>query len=313
MQDRRWTVQELAKSSSELLQRQGMESPRLDADLLLADALGVERLQLYVEFDRPVEDEARARFREHIKRRLTGEPVAYILGVKNFLDWQFTVSPAVLIPRPETELLVETIASLLDSHPPSQQYFVEIGVGSGCITLSTLLLLPESRATAIDLSTSALSVATANANRLGVESRVQFIEGDLLQISDSIKPVVLSGEGAPSVIVSNPPYITDAEMESLAVDVRDHEPHLALRSDSPLDLHKRLCVEAREFLDGAGSLAFELPGKGADELAQFIHERWSHLTCFMRRDLSGLPRVFVATPNPLPKKIDRYFSVIGNV
>lgn len=290
-----------------------MEPARLDVDLLLSDALGMDRLQLYVQFDRPVDDDGRARFRELIKRRLTGEPVAYILGQKNFLEWGFSVNPAVLIPRPETEILVETLVALLEVAPPADQRFVEVGVGSGCITLSALLLLPDATAIAVDLSAAALEVAGKNACDLGVEGRVSLLESDLLQPIHAGDSIDLVGENAPAIIVSNPPYITDEEMAVLSVDVRDHEPHLALRSVTPLDLHKRICTEASALLQAGGYVAFELPGRGEDELAQFIRERWPHLHCFMRRDMAGMPRVFVAGPQALPEKIDRYFFPIGNV
>lgn len=313
MEDKRWTVQELAKSSCELLQRQGMESPRLDADLLLADALGVERLQLYVEFDRPVDADGRARFRESIKRRLKGEPVAYILGVKNFLESSFRVTPDVLIPRPETELLVETVVALMLARPEEARRFVEIGVGSGCVTISTLLQVPDATAIACDISTGALRVAEENVLSHGVADRVSLIESDLLQPSGGAPPIGLVGEGAPSVIVSNPPYITDDELPGLSVDVRDFEPRLALRSETPLEIHKRICLEASALLDAGGTVAFELPGKGEGELAQFVGEHWPGLRSSMRRDLAGLPRVFVASGTDLPTEIDRYFQPIGCV
>jgi len=207
-----WTVLRILEWSTQFLRDRGCSSPRLDAELLLSHALGCERIQLYTQFDKPLSDAERARYKTILVRRGRHEPIAYILGSREFFSLDFIVSPNVLIPRPETELLVEKVLENTAVH----RRVLDWGTGSGCIAITLATHRPEWEITALDISRDALIIARKNALRHACSDRITFIDSSTM-INNSF-----------DIIISNPPYIVDEEYTALMSDVRDFEPKQAL-------------------------------------------------------------------------------------
>lgn len=242
-----WTVGSILKWTEQYFLGKGVESPRLDSEVLLSHVLQKERIYLYVHFDEPLQPEELASFKEMIKKRVSGLPVAYILGYKEFMGLNFSVSPAVLIPRPDTEILVEAVLERFKKMETVE--FADIGTGSGAIALSLLKNLPKASCSAVDISREALAVAEKNAEDLGVYERVEFHCGDLLS------PVK---ERRFDAILSNPPYIPNAEIDGLEPEVRS-EPRGALAGGTDgLDFYRRLICEGIALLKPRGFMAFEV-------------------------------------------------------
>jgi release factor glutamine methyltransferase len=233
-----WTVLRLLTWTTDYLKSHGSDSPRLDAEVLLAHARDCERIMLYAAFDEVVSDEIRASFREFVKRRGEGAPVAYLVGKREFYSLSFRVTPDVLIPRPETEFVVVAALDAIKGsgfrvqgseaaavqNPKSKiqnsPLVADVGTGSGAIAVAIAKHAPNCHIVATDISPAALAVAKENATVHHVEDRIEFIEGDLL--------APLSAVAKFSVIASNPPYVAAKELDTLARDVRDHEPRQAL-------------------------------------------------------------------------------------
>ncbi|MEZ6195254.1 MAG: peptide chain release factor N(5)-glutamine methyltransferase [Planctomycetota bacterium] len=308
MRDELWTVGKLAEAGAEVLTRRGIEGARLDADLLLAEALGLRRIELYTRYDMPVDEADRVRFREYVKRRAGREPVAYILGRREFWEHSFRVRPGVLVPRPETELLVELGGAALAARaegaaPP---LVVDLGVGSGCVVISLLKLVPEARAIGVDLSPEALAVAAENAAELGVADRLE------LRRADFLAGLGADERGRVDLLVSNPPYIARDEAADLPPDVRDHEPEMALFSPSdPLHFHRLALAAHRDWLATDGCLLLEMGVGGGTALEADAAGRFPGGTTGCVRDLAGRERVFVAGAASLPSAITERFVVRG--
>jgi release factor glutamine methyltransferase len=213
-----WTLGRLLDWTAKHLAEKGAEFPRLDAEVLLAHAQGCRRIDLYTRHGEEASEEVRAAFRELVKKRVEGCPVAYLVGRKEFYLLALEVSPAVLIPRPDTETLVEEALAL--AKPLAAPEVIDVGTGSGAIAIAVARNHPGARVTATDLSPDALAVARRNAEKHGVGDRIRFLEGDLLA-------VVPPGE-AFDLVLSNPPYVPEEELSRLPVGVRDFEPRLAL-------------------------------------------------------------------------------------
>lgn len=276
-----WTIGRILKWSEQYFQSRGIDTPRLDAEVLLSHVLGEKRIYLYVNFDKPLQKEELAAYREMVKRRAAREPVAYIIGERDFMGLTFAVSPAVLVPQPDTETLVGAAMDRLKGKDGER--IADIGTGSGAVALSLLHYMPSITAAAVDISKDALLVAKANATELGVEARVTFHEGDLL--------APLAGEKF-TAIVSNPPYIPHADIEGLEPEVKA-EPHAALDGgEDGLDFYRRLIDGAGEFLEDNGFLAVEV---GIDEAAEVVKLAeaggWGRTETIA--DLSGIDRVVV--------------------
>lgn len=281
----------ITKTISFLAEKQ-FSNPRLEADLLLAGVLDLPRVKLYAEWDRVLTATEVQRYRELIVKRVQGCPLAYITGKKSFLSWDFTVSPAVLIPRPETELLIETVHELgrtraLESGSPIQG--VDVGTGSGIIAIALAKLFPDSTWYAVDISEEAIQVARQNAGDLGVASRIQFIAGDLLE--------PLLGDAANQVkfdfIVANLPYIATAEIPLLQKEVQQ-EPKLALDGGTDgLKLFRNLIPQAFSLLADHGAIALE---HGHDQRAalETLLLQSGFADCRSLKDLAGIDRVITA-------------------
>ena len=259
-----WSVGRLLQWTADFLKRRGAESPRLDAEVLLAHVLHCQRIELYTAFESTPDEAARAAFRELVRRRADGEPVAYLVGRREFYSLSFRVAPDVLIPRPDTETLV---VALLDwakrDGQPSELRLCDVGTGSGIIAVCAAKYLPQCRVTAIDVSPAALAVARANAADHGVADRIEFVQSDLF--------AALPAEQTFDCVVSNPPYIASGEMEQLARDVRQFEPRLALEAGpTGLEVITRLIPAAAERLVPGGELLMEISPQIHDRALELL-------------------------------------------
>lgn len=246
-----WTVGRLLAWTTDYLKRHNSDSPRLEAEVLLAHALDCPRIGLYTAFDQEPSEAVRGTFRELVRRRAEGEPVAYLVGRREFYSLSFRVSPAVLVPRPETELLVIAILDLAKAAGNDSPDIVDVGTGSGAIAISAAKYLPKARVAAVDVSAGALALARENAAEHGVAARIEFVEGDLL--------APLPPDRQFDLIASNPPYVSATEWDSLPDDVRKYEPRQALvAGPNGTEVIERLIPQAAERLRPGGHLLIEL-------------------------------------------------------
>lgn len=281
MADEIWTVLKVLRWTQARFAEKGLATPRLDAELLLAKALDSDRIGLYTRHDQPLDKDELAACRALIRRRLDGEPVAYIIGKKEFWSLSFTVDERVLVPRPETELLVETALETLRGREAANQVRIaDVGTGSGAIAVALALELRDAEVLAVDVSEAALEVARKNAADLG--ARVEFLRGDLLD------PLV--GREPFDAIVSNPPYIPDAEFAALPPEVR-REPRGALLggADGLREL-RRLVEGGRRLLKPGGLLAMEVGAGQAEAVAELLRSA-GYVDVLVRADLAGIGRV----------------------
>lgn len=280
----KWTIGTIIAQTVPYLAKKGIPNPRLEADLLLTAVLDLPRVKLYSDWDRPLEPAEVQAYREIILRRVQGFPLAYLSGKKAFLSWDFEVNPAVLIPRPETELLVEAVVDRFQAF--EEPAGVDVGTGSGAIAIALAKLIPGSTWTALDISRDALEVAERNASRLGVADRVCFRHSDLLD-------VILAEGMTVDVIVSNPPYIPQEEINTLQPEVRK-EPLLALDGGADgLEVYRRLIPQAALCLKSGGILALE-HGFGQQAAVGRICEEYG-FDWEGRADLSGIDRIVIAS------------------
>jgi release factor glutamine methyltransferase len=246
-----WTVFKLISWTETYFTRHQIDSPRLTAEILLGFCLGVRRLDLYLQHDRPLEKQELARFKTLIQRRKNHEPVAYITGEKGFFESSFQVGPGVLIPRPDTETLVTTTLSVLDEIPRNPQKILELGVGSGAIVISLAKARPEHLFFAGDISRIALDAARKNAAREKEIGTIHFFNGSWF--------APLATGPFFDVIVSNPPYIPTEDIFGLAPEIRDHEPRSALDGGHDgLTCIRELVTHAGDFLVPGGQLLLEM-------------------------------------------------------
>ncbi len=286
-----WTIGRLLTWTTDYLREKGAESPRLDAEVLLAHVRGCKRIELYTAFEEPATDDLRQRFRELVKQRSIGKPVAYIVGQREFFSLPFEVTPDVLIPRPETELLVVRALDLAKQLPLGERQdgiqLADVGTGSGILAVTFAKRVPAARVTAIDVSPAAIAVARRNAVRHGVADRVEWVEGDLL--------TNVAVERKFDLIVSNPPYVTSAEMTGLAADVRHYEPAVALDGGAEgTDVIERLIVQAAERLAPAGWLLIEIGPTIVDRVETLLDAAPQLERRPTQKDLASLPRVVQA-------------------
>jgi release factor glutamine methyltransferase len=279
--DRVWTVLELLRWTTDYFERNGIDSARLDAEVLLAHALESDRIRLYLDYEKPVLVEERDRFRALVRRR-AGErvPVSLLLGQREFWSMSFRVSGDVLTPRPETETLVEAALSKVPE-PESAIRILDIGTGSGAIALSLASELPHAEITATDLSEAALQIAAENADHLHTRERVRFLAGDLFE------PVASERF---DLVVSNPPYVARDDAASLPPEL-SHEPEMALFAGAEgLDVIRRLVAEAGDHLSPRGWLLIELSPEQVETVElELVQAGFSEVE--RRFDLARLPRV----------------------
>ncbi len=276
-----WTIRRVLSWTTGFFERKSIESARLDAELLIADALGVQRMQLYLDIDKPLAPEELASIRARVERRGAYEPVAYILGTKGFWSLDLDVDQRVLVPRPETERLVElALAALGDVDDP---IIVDVGCGSGCVALALAEERPSAAIHAVDASADALAVARANGVRLG--KTIQWHHGDMLA------PV----DGPLDMVVSNPPYIPTADIEALMPDVQQHEPMMALDGGPDgLDLIRRLVADAAQKLRPGGALLFEIGSDQGASAKSLVEAHGAFGEVVVHPDYAKLDRVVSA-------------------
>ncbi len=277
-----WTVRKILDWTIPHLKKHGSESPRLDAEILLAHARGCQRIQLYTQFDSPLTDAQRAMMRDLVKRRSAAEPVAYLVGHREFFGLDFRVTSDVLVPRPDTETLIVEAIEYLKSH--SQPRVLDVGTGSGCIAITLAVNCRQAQITAVDLSATALAVAKQNSEKHSVTDRIRFLYGDLFG--------PLAADEQFDLIASNPPYITSAEIETLQPDVRLHEPRSALDGGADgLDIIRRIVADAPRYLVPTGCLLIEIACEQADAVSQLLTANGNYAEIAVLKDLSKQPRV----------------------
>lgn len=335
--DKQWDLMSLLKTSAAFFAEKGIDEARLTAELLLAHILKMKRMELYLAFDRPISQRELTEYRELCRRRLTGEPVQYIIGEEEFFGFKFLVDRRVLIPRPETELLVEAIlddlkvkslsgakaqaalTGTLEVEPetqaalaeassvaigtqtappetqaapvelpaasPPESRVLDIGTGSGCIAITLAKKLLYAKLSAVDISRDALDVALANAGRHSVSERIVFIQADALDARFA--------ENFPEkfdIIVSNPPYIPQAEAATLQAEVVHYEPHTALFAPTGFEFYEKITSDSAALLASGGRLYFELHADAAPRVEDLLRsEGFSNIV--LRKDFGGIVRI----------------------
>jgi release factor glutamine methyltransferase len=270
---------EVLQKSAALFKQKGIDSPRLDAELIVGDVLGLDRVALYLQHDRPLGESEVDRIRELVRRRARREPLAYVLGHREFWSLDLVVRPGVLVPRPDTETLVEAALALV---PEGERFYVaDVGTGSGAVALAIAKERPEVRVFATDLSDEALRVAKENATRLDLADRVAVLKGAFLDPIPTDRPIDL--------VVSNPPYVPSADIAALMPDVRDHEPRLALDGGPDgLDVIRALITAASARARRA--VALEV-GQGQAPAVADLLSNAGFRDVAMYKDLAGIDRV----------------------
>lgn len=272
------TIRDALHQSQQRFESHGVSSPRLNAEVLLSHVLSVDKAYLYTHDERELSGAETQRLEDAVYERVSGVPVQYIIGRQEFYGRYFAVNPTVLIPRPETELLVERVIGF---HPAAGARLVDVGTGSGCIGITLALELPQTKVTLTDVSLEALQTARANAASLGANVGIACM--DLLE----------AASGTFDFIVSNPPYVSRAETSRLQREVREHEPHVALfAADDGLAAYRQLIPSAQRLLRPGGYILMEI-GFGLEERVLSLFEKgWDRLPT--GADLQGIPRVVCA-------------------
>lgn len=249
-----WTIGRLLTWTTDYLAQREVDEPRLTAEVLLAHAAGCRRIELYTRFDEPLAADPLARFRSLVKRAADHEPFAYLVGEKEFYSLGFSVTQAVLIPRPETETLVETAVELCKSGALDAPALLDLGTGCGCVAVAIAKQLPDSRIVATDVSPEALDVARANTERHAVADRVRLVEADRLDLPADAVP-----DGGFDMLVSNPPYVPKGDMARLDLSVRAFEPTIALTDGADgLSFYKCIAEQAAPLLKPQSHILVEV-------------------------------------------------------
>ncbi len=279
------TIAQCLKLGTAALRQQDVPNPRFDAQLLMSHATGFGRLALLTESERPLSAEEQAAFDAMIERRCKREPVSHIIGRREFWSLDFHVNKHVLDPRPDSETLIAAVLGCIENKAAPLS-ILDLGTGSGCLLLALLSELPNARGTGIDISRPALDVCAANAMALGLSDRVRFLQGDW----------ALGLSGPFNVIVTNPPYITDQDMGSLAPEVARHEPHGALSGGlDGLDAYRRLIPQTPRLLDPNGFIALEIGQGQVESVGALLTDSGLEIDG-IHNDLAGIPRCLTAKP-----------------
>jgi len=286
MSHQSWTIGRLLTWTTDYFGKQGIEGPRLDAEVLLAEARGCQRIELYAAYDEPADEVTRATFRELVQRRSSGTPVAYLVGRREFYSMSFEVNPDVLIPRPETEFVVIALLDELKSFSGTAE-IADVGTGSGIIAIATAKHWPDCRVTAIDVDPAALAVARCNAAKHEVDDRITFLESDLY---DAIPP-----DQTFAFVVSNPPYVSAAEYARLDPEVKDQEPKRALLGgETGTEIIQRLLDQTALRLHPGGKAIIEISPMIQDTVEKLIENDPRYELGSTIKDLARLPRVVQA-------------------
>lgn len=277
-----WTVKKVLDWTIGHLKQHGCESARLDAEILLAHSRRCRRIQLYTEYDAPLTPEERATMRNLVRRRATLEPVAYLVGFREFFGLEFDVEPGVLIPRPDTESLVMTALEV--ANELTSPRILDVCTGTACVPIAIAANCSSARLTAIEIDAAAARIAERNIQKHQLSNRIALLEGDLFS--------PLASDSVFDVITANPPYVTDEEMNTLQPDIRLHEPELALRGGSDgLDLIRRLITDAASWLSDNGTLLLETGSQQGDSVCQLLEANGGFEPAQIVKDLGGRARV----------------------
>lgn len=284
-----WTVRRVLEWTTSHLKKHGSDTPRLDAEILLAHARNCPRIQLYTQFDEPLSDAVRTQMRDLVQRRAKHEPVAYLVGRREFFSLSFRVTRDVLIPRPDTETLVMEVLDTIKGQSASR--VLELCTGSGCVAVAVAKNDKNVQLTATDISPAAITIAKENAERHKVTDRIEFVESDLF--------ASLQSDAKYAVIASNPPYVASEEIDRLDPEVSQHEPRLALDGGPDgLTVLKRIIDEAPSRLAPGGRLLLEFTPEQADSLESLIQKHGGYDEISIRKDLAHRPRVITARLRP---------------
>jgi release factor glutamine methyltransferase len=258
------TVLDVLNKSTEYLEKKGIESPRMNAELLLADILKCKRLELYLMYDRPLTEKELTEYREYLKRRSTFEPAQYIIGTVEFYGLEFKVSPAVLIPRPETEILVETVINSAAKEDELQ--IMDIGSGSGNISIAIAVNLPNAYVTGIEISESAIVVAEENLKKYDLNKRVSFLNYDILSLNrDEFSDF--------DIIVSNPPYVSKEDYGKVQKEILNYEPNIAVTDfHDGYKFYREIISLTAQVLKPNGKIFLEIAQGQSKKISEFMKE-----------------------------------------
>ncbi|HBD07599.1 MAG TPA: peptide chain release factor N(5)-glutamine methyltransferase [Syntrophobacteraceae bacterium] len=280
-----WTILRLIQWTTQYFSRKGVVQPRTDAEVLLAHILRTERLQLYLRHDQPLQPRELIEYREAVRRRGSHEPLQYITGRQEFWSLELEVTPSVLIPRPETEILVEKALALLQQNGTAMPWVLDLGTGSGAIAVALAHENPQIRVVATDISSAALEVARRNACRHGAADRIRLVAMDLCR-------GLADGGAAFDLIVSNPPYIASSDIPRLAPEIARYEPRRALDGGSQgLDAIRRIADQAHCHLKPSASLLVEVGQGQAELIRQDLSKHPAYQAMEVIADYAGIPRV----------------------
>ncbi len=291
MAPKSWTIKELLEVTADYLKEKEIESPRLSAEILLAHQLDVQRMDLYLNFDKPLNESEISGYRSLIRRRIKREPAQYITGVQEFWSLEFMVGPQTLIPRPESEVLIEQAIKLLNADPIFKDKafkLLDLGTGSGALAISMAKEMPQARIWATDISSEALDLAQLNAKKHGVSDRIEFYQGDLWG-------PMRDRDAAFDIILSNPPYVSDEEYEGLPPEVRDYEPRVALGGyEGGMYYIERIIAEGSDFMNPKGWLLLEMAPHQTEKALDLIGQNKGYGEKYRIKDYSHNYRVVVA-------------------
>lgn len=292
-----FTIQELLKHGVNILESEGNENPLLDTQLLLSYTLTVDKVYIYTHKDEMVSTVNVDKFLALVDKRKTGYPLQYILGKQEFMGLDFEVAEGVLVPRPDTETLVEWIIEVVNSSALAEKKqinILDIGTGSGAITLSLANYIENSFVYSIDISDKALDVAKKNARNLNLESKVRFLKGDLFEPLEALNEDIKF-----DIIVSNPPYIPTEEITKLQIEVASYEPKLALDGgEDGLKFYRKIINESPKHMKQHGILAFEIGYNQGNDLKKLLNEQGSFKDTEIRKDLAGHERAVLSLFTP---------------
>lgn len=287
-----WTVRRILDWTTAHLAKHGSDSPRLDTEVLLAHARNCERIRLYTNYEDVVTEQERALMRQLVQRRANSEPVAYLVGNREFFGLDFYVDKNVLVPRPDTETLVIELVD--EAQKLSNPFILDLCTGSGCIAISSAANCHNAKFLATDISEPALAIAQKNAASNELSNQIQFLLSDCFE---QIPPGTLF-----DIIVSNPPYIPDAEIERLEKDVRQHEPRLALSGGQDgLDFYRKIIQEAGRYLKDKGLLMLEFSPEQETDLLALFKATGIYTDVRVKADLAGRARVIIGQKLPILK------------
>jgi release factor glutamine methyltransferase len=286
------TISQAITEGARRLHASGIDQERRTAGLLLCHVMGIDRTRLLTRSEEQIDEAQYLAYLALVVRRAAGEPAQYLTGHQEFYGLDFIVTPDVLIPRPETEFLIERVMNLVEESGQDSPLIVDVGTGSGCIAVTVATQLPRARLIATDASPAALNVARTNAERHGVRDRIEFLEGDLLAALAERRL-----EGAVDVLASNPPYVNEKSSELLQREVRDWEPHEALFGGvDGLDFYRRLIAESGHYLKPGGYVVLEIAFSQVDSISEMVKGGALELVD-ITRDLQGIPRTLCLRRN----------------